>query len=108
MTRESLVNKITSWQFVEMSELLPEYWPVAREGGSPLVAQKSLMTLIHGCSALHSMWGMLGTHHSEAIRELMAYSVCISRAKQDYEGRACAQYDTGGTQQLPTTGSGQQ
>ena len=94
---KSLVNKITSWQFMEMSELLPEYWPVAREDGSKKASTRRPKVIDDfdtwlQCFALYV--GVLGTYHREAVRELMAYLVCISRAKQDYEGRAWAHCDT--------------
>ena len=94
---KSLVNKITSWQFVEMSELLPEYWPVAREDGSkkaPTHRPKVIDDFDTWLQCFALYVGVLGTYHPEAARELMAYLVCISRAKQDYEGRAWAHYDT--------------
>ena len=94
---KALVSKIISWQFVEMPELLPEYWPVARDDYNKRAATRRPKVIedFHTwlqCFALYC--GVLGSHHPAAIPELVAYLVTISRAKQDYEGRAWAHYDT--------------
>ena len=92
----SLVDKIVAWKFVEMSEMLPEYWALAKEDNDPKKekSKRPKVTDFHTwlqCFAMYA--GVLGKHHPSAIPELMAYMVTISQAFQDFDGLAWVSYD---------------
>ena len=92
----SLVDKILAWKFVEMSEMLPEYWALAKEDNDPKKekSKRPKVTDFHTwlqCFAMYA--GVLGKHHPSAIPELMAYMVTISQASQDFDGLAWVRYD---------------
>ena len=81
----SLVDKIVAWKFVEMSEMLPEYWALAKKDNDPKKekSKRPKVTDFHTwlqCFAMYA--GVLGKHHPSAIPEVMAYMVAgLSRLR---------------------------
>ena len=94
----ALVDKIVAWRFIEMSEMLLEYWVLGKDDNDPKKAKAKRpkrITVFHmwlQCFTTYA--GILGQHHPAFIPELMAYITTISTAVQDFDGQAWVRYDT--------------
>ena len=105
-----LADKIGKGEFVEMFELLPEFW--TNQGGEgdankqvkrPRSNKKVQdINVWLQCYALYV--GVRALKAPNLIPELMAYQISILRASQEYEGTAWATYDAAYRRQAATTG----
>ena len=111
-----LAKKITRWEFVEMAELLPEFWstPSPKEPSSSSTMRQSasrrrrvvtdIATWIQ-CFATYT--SMMSTTHPKAVPELLAYLIFILCASQDFGGVAWVTYDAAFRRQAFITGNQQ-
>ena len=102
-----LVARIVRHEFVEMHELLPEFWHDQKDGGKTTDKAKSKkraldLTVWLQCFAVYV--GVLGPRFPAEVPELMAYMISIVRASQEYEGAAWAAYDTAYRRQAAAQG----
>ena len=109
---QKLADRIQAWEFVEMSELLPEFWSQQRtdekEGANRAGAnrRKRPITEINvwlQCFAVYV--GVMSAKHPEAIPELMAYMVAVIRACEDFSGLAWVRYDAAYRRQAAASGN---
>ena len=111
---EKLAAKIRAWKFVDMAEMLPEYWvEVTKDDESssssnaptqqPCRRKKVTdITLWLQCYGLYV--SVLASQHPQAIPELMAYMIRILRVSQDFAGSAWVNYDSAFRRQADVTG----
>ncbi len=97
-----LAEKITQWEFVEMAELLQEFWSslASKEPGTNLAPRQSasrhkravtdIATWIQ-CVATYT--SVMSTPHPQAVPELLAYLIFILRASQDFGSVVWVTYD---------------
>ena len=106
-----LAERIQRWDFVDMAELLPEYWGVvpgmklgvetpntSKPAGKKKVT--NIMTWVQ-CFAMYT--SVIAAKHPEATPELMAYLICILRVSQDFGGMAWVNYDSAFCRQAAAT-----
>ena len=104
-----LTAKIKRGEFIEMAELLPEFWSSTREDDHSKQEAKSwrarsvqdMLTWLQ-CYSLYM--SVIGPQHPSRIPELMAYQANIVRASQDYTGLAWVRYDSAFRRQAALTG----
>ena len=83
-----IADKIVCWEYVDMWELLPEFWsnPTGSEGASRLErlkARSQQTTVWAQCFALYV--SVMAITYPEFVSKLMAYMCTIIRASQEYE-----------------------
>ena len=105
-----LAERIRRWDYVDMAELLPEFWPVAKPDDTDgrKAGQKKPRQITDFSTWLHcfaTFTGILGGQFPEAIPELMAYLITISRVSQDFAGLAWVRYDSAFRRQAAITGN---
>lgn len=106
-----LAEKIVKWEFVDMGELLPEFWAAATSKDAsnpkaPASRRKRAVTDIASwtqCFATYT--SVMSTAHPKAVPELLAYLIFILRASQDYGGVAWVTYDAAFRRQAFITGN---
>jgi len=104
------VKKIRHHEFVEMHELLPEFWSgndqkdePGKSGARAKAKKRALdLTVWLQCFALYV--GVLAPEYPHEVPELMAYMIAIIRASQEYEGPAWAAYDAAYRRQAAAQG----
>ena len=104
-----LAAKIRRGEFVEMTELLPEFWCSQREDDHSKQEAKarqacSVQDIFTWLQCYGLFVSILGPHHPSRIPELMAYQTTIVRASQDYAGLAWVRYDSAFRRQAALTG----
>ena len=108
---KKLAEKIQAWEFVEMSELLPEFWPQGaedKEGAQKAGAnrrKRPVMELNAWLQCFAVYVGVLSAKHPEAVPELLAYMVAIIRACEDFAGLAWVRYDSAYRRQAAASGN---
>ena len=104
-----LATKIRQWEFVEMGELLPEFWARQKddEEGRDRGARQSrkVTEVLTWVQCYSSFVAVLAPSEPQAVPELMAYLNLIVRASQDYEGLGCVRYDSAFRRQAALTGN---
>ena len=106
-----LAAKIRRGEFVDMGELLPEFWSTPRDedtdGKHDAKARRSRkVTDIHTWVQCFSTYvATRATHAPQLIPELMAYLATIVRVSQDYSGLAWVRYDAAFRRQAALTGN---
>ena len=109
-----LAEKIRRWEFVDMSELLPEFWGLPSlsksEGQStaqhpPARRSRKVIDLASWIQCFATYVGVLSGSSPEAVPELMAYMIQIVRASQDFGGLAWVNYDLAFRRQATATGN---
>ena len=95
----ALAAKIRWGAFVDMGELLPEFWAMTKEEDTGIKSD----TKVHRNRKVTDifMWlqcfgiyvSVLAPLHPERVPKLMAYMTTIIRASQDYTGLAWVRYD---------------
>ena len=107
-----LAYKICQGDFIEMGELLSEFWSAPREddGGTPRPdggrRRSRLVTDMFTWLQCFSMYVSIRASHNPAmLPELMAYMSHIIRVHQGYAGLAWVRYDTGFRHQEALTAS---
>ncbi len=92
-----------------MAELLPEFWALLcgeEDSKKASSCRPKQITDFHTwlqCFALYC--GVLGRQEATAIPELMAYTITISRAHQEFAGLAWVRYDTAFRRNAAVTGN---
>ncbi len=105
----TVVERISEWKYVDMAEMLPEFWALLKgeDDSKKAVARcPKQVTDFHTwlqCFALYC--GVLGRQEPNAIPELMAYMITISRASQDFYSLAWVRYDSAFRQNAAVTGN---
>ena len=111
-----LADRIRKWEFVDMSELLPEYWGQMSlkpaEGPSnaqqpPARRPRKVTEITSWVQCFASYVGVLAGSSPDAVPELMAYLIHIVRVSQDFGGMAWVNYDMAFRRQAATTGNRQ-
>ena len=78
-----LADKICRWEFVDMAEMLPEFWPQLRDedadrrGATPRRKPKQVMVFTTLLQFFAAYTSVLASTHPAAIPELMAYLVTV-------------------------------
>ena len=109
-----LAEKICRWEFVDMAELLPEFWslPAAmkQEGQpntqpSPFCQSRKLTDLASWVQCFAIYVRVLAGSSPEVVSELMACLIQIVRVSQDFGGLAWVSYDLTFCHQAAATGT---
>ena len=107
---QKLACRIRQWEYVDMGEMLPEFWTGreeeagAKKGASSRRSRK-VTDIFTWLQCYASYVSVLGPHAPETIPELMAYMATIIRVSQDYQGLAWVRYDAGFRRQAALTGN---
>ena len=109
-----LVNKIRRWKFIEMGELLPEFWVRPKEAEGESGKEKRVRQvrkdtdIFTWLQCFGTYVAVLAKHKPALVPELMAYMGLIIRVSQDYKCLGCVRYDSafGGRRPCPATGNG--
>lgn len=109
-----LAEKIRKWEFVDMAELLPEFWslpPAIKSEGQPITQpslprrSRKVTDLASWVQCFATYVGVLAGSSPEAVPELMAYLIQIVRVNQDFGGLAWVNYDLAFRRQAAATGN---
>ncbi len=107
-----LAAKILKWEFVEMAEMLPEYWPGAKPDEdiakrAPARRPCQVTDIFTWIQCYASYISVLAGRFTESVPELMAYMylVTITRVSQDFTGLAWVRYDASFRRQAAITGN---
>ena len=105
-----LAEKISRWEFVEMSEMLPEFWtqlkPTEGEGKPAQARRRRQVTeMFTWVQCFCTYVSVLSGKHPEVVPELMAYLITITRVSQDFAGLAWVRYDAAFRRQAAITGN---
>lgn len=95
---EKLVNKIVKLEFIEMHELLPEFWLRDEEEsktllGLPRRKKAPTTNIFQWLQCFSAMVGVLARAYPQMVPDLMAYQATIIWCYQDFEELHWAQYD---------------
>ncbi len=106
-----LVNKIRRWEFIEMGELLPEFWVGPKEAEGDVGKEKrgrqsrKVTDVLTWLQCFGTYVAVLATHEPTIVPELMAYMGLIIRVSQDYEGLGWVRYDSAFRRQEALSGN---
>ena len=103
-----LAERIKRWEYIEMSELLPEFWskPDDMDNKQAAARRRRQVTEIFTwvqCFATYT--SVLSGSYPETVPELLAYLVTITRVSQDFAGLAWVRYDASFRRQAAITGN---
>ena len=104
----ALAAKIRRGAFVDMGELLPEFWAVSREEDSNMktdARSRKVTDIFTWLQCYGTYVSVLAPLYPEHVPELMAYMTTIIRASQDYAGLAWVRYDSAFRRQAALTGN---
>ena len=95
---EKLVKKIIKLEFIEMYELLPEFWLRDEEEsktllGLPRRKKAPTTNIFQWLQCFSAMVGVLARAYPQIVPDLMAYQATIIRCYQDFEDLHWVQYD---------------
>ena len=105
-----LAAKIRRGEFVEMGELLPEFWSAPRDKDSDskrdnkVRHSRKVTDIFTWLQCFCSFVGVRAQPNPELVPELMAYMATIVRVSQDYPGLAWVRYDAAFRRQAALTG----
>ena len=104
-----LAARIRRWEYVEMGELLPEFWigSKAEEGELKIrTRQGQKVSNIFTWLQSYGLYvAVLAPSEPQVIPELMAYMGLILSVSQDYEGLGWVRYDSAFRRQAALTGN---
>ena len=105
---QKLADRIRRWEFVDMAEMLPEFWPIAKadqsEKNKPHTRRPKQITDFHNWLQCFTIYcSILGSQEPSWIPELMAY--LITRVSQDFTGLTWVWYDSTFRRQTAITGN---
>jgi len=93
-----LPQRIREGEFVEMCELIPEFWLAKEEDGTVKAERqrqpRRVMDILTWVQSFAIYVSVRATHDSSMIAELMTYMYMIVRASQDFGGTSWVNYDT--------------
>ena len=105
-----LMVRIRRHELVEMVEMLPEFWPVAKpeesepkKGPPRWIKQVTDFQTWLQCFATYC--SILGSQDPGTIPELIAYLIMIARVSQDFAGLAWVRNDSAFRRQAAITGN---
>ena len=90
----ALAAKIRRGAFVDMGELLPEFWALSKEddgnmrGEAKVRRSRKVTDIFTWLQCFGTYVSVLAPAYPDRIPELMAYMTMIIRASQDYAGLA--------------------
>ena len=100
-----LAAKIRRWEFIEMGELLPEFWASKDEEGDKRDSRprrsRKVTDIFTWLQCYATYVAVLAQHEPSAVPELMAYMTL--RSSQDFEGLAWMRYDSSFRRQAALT-----
>ena len=105
-----IASKIRRGEFVDMGELLPEFWVPPREDDAQAKSEaktrrvRSVQDIFTWIQCFGTYVSVLAPGQPQRIPELMAYQATIVRASQDYAGLAWVRYDAAFRRQAALTG----
>ena len=105
-----VATKIRRGEFVDMGELLPEFWVPPREEEAQAKSEaksrraRSVQDIYTWIQCFGTYVSVLAPLHPGRVPELMAYQATIVRASQDYAGLAWVHYDSAFRRQAALTG----
>lgn len=106
---KKLAEKIHRWEYVEMGELLPEFWAGPKEEGESKSTQsrrpRKVTDITTWAQCFATYVSVLGPRNPAAVPELMAHMTNILRASQDFEGLAWERYDAAFRRQAAAMGN---
>lgn len=105
---KKVADKILRWDFVEMGELLPEFWlsTSSEQASTTLNRRSRKVTDISTWTMCYATFvGVLGPKNPTVIPELMEYLRTITHASQDFEGLAWERYDAAYRRQAAASGN---
>ena len=92
-----LAEKIWRWEFVDMAELLPEFWSRGKDeensSKQPVRRTRKVTDIFTWVQCFTAYVSVVATRYPETVPELMGYLMVVVQASQDYEGQAWARYD---------------
>lgn len=105
-----LAAKILRWEFVDMSEMLPEYWSSAKadeedQKRAPPRRTRQVTDIFTWIQCFASYVSVLAGRFADCVPEMMAYLVTITRVSQDFAGLAWVRYDASFRCQAAITGN---
>ena len=106
-----LAAKIRKGEFVEMGELLPEFWSSHREEDTEgkheakVRRSRKVTDIFTWLQCFGSYVSVRAQYTPSLIPELMAYMAAIVRVSQDYAGLAWVRYDAAYRRQAALTGN---
>ena len=105
-----LAAKIRRWEFVDMAEMLPEYWSSTKSEDEdqkrvPPRRTRQVTDIFTWIQCFASYTSVLAGHYVECVPEMMAYLVIITRVSQDFSGLAWVRYDASFRHQAAITGN---
>lgn len=105
-----LASKILRWEYIEMAEMLPEFWSGAKleEEDSKRFTLRHPRQVTDIFTWLHrytSYVRVLVSRYHGVVPELMAYLVTITRVSQDFSGLGWVRYDAAFRRQAAITGN---
>ena len=108
-----LAEKITKWEFVDMAELLPEFWSLSPKDlgtntpprqNNPR-CKRAITDIATWIQCFATYVSVMSTPHPQSVPELLAYLIFILRASQDFRGLAWVTYDAVFRRQAFITGN---
>ena len=104
-----LAIKILHWNYVEMSEMLPEFLSNKPEEKEPKRHSprrpRQVTDIFSWIHCYGSYVSVLASHFGDVVPELMAYLVTITRVSQGYTGLAWVWYDSSFRRQAAIIGN---
>ena len=106
-----LAAKVRRWEFVEMGELLPEFWvgqprELEREASRGRTRQARQVTdVFTWVQCFGTYVAVVAPVEPLAVPELMAYMGTIVRVSQDYDGLGWVRYDSAFRRQAALSGN---
>ena len=106
-----LAQKIRRWEFVDMGELLPEFWCSYRDDKGTVKRPSSsrrtrkVTEIFTWVQCFNTYVSVLAPAHPETIPEPMADMSTIVRTSQDFSGLAWVRYNAGFRRQAALTGN---
>jgi len=104
---ERLAARIRRGEFIEMCELIPEYWLAKEEDGTSKAERqrpRRVLDIFTWVQSFTIYVSVRAAHDPSLIPELMAYMYMIVRASQDFGGTGWVNYDTVFRRQAAATG----
>ena len=104
-----LAERIVRWEYIEMSEMLPEFWMqtmLDEPDSKPAAAhRRRQVTEIFTWIQCFCMYVSTLASKHQSMPELMAYIITITRVSQDFAGMAWVRYDAAFRRQAAITGN---
>ena len=104
-----LAEKIWSWEYVEMAELLPEQWATKREDlvvpVGPPRRRRQVTDIDLWLQCFTSYVSVMSRRFPGDVVELLGYMNCVFKASRDFSGVAWVRYDATYRRQAAASGN---